>query len=145
LLTPEYEAALADTIRAVMQEYADSWSRISCEDISPIIRFFDTTGMGVIDGNETAVTLYPSDAFPDLIRAGACGRLKEIASLDSLLVRVLTPDIVTVSWTFRGEYHITADSVSRARGAVLQVFRRTPDGWKSPVGMSTHQPVAAAR
>jgi len=143
-LSADHEAALADSVRAMMLDFADSWSRVSCDDIAPIMRFFDTSGPGVIDGNETAVTLYPGDAFPRLIREGACSRLREVATLDSLLVRVLTPDVVSVSWTFHAEYQITADSLNRARGAVLQVFRRTPDGWKTPVGMGTHQPVESA-
>jgi len=143
-MSAAHEAALADSVRAMMLDFADSWSRVSCDDIAPIMRFFDTSGPGVIDGNETAVTLYPGDAFPTLIREGACARVREAATLDSLLVRVLTPDIVTASWTFHAEYQITADSMTRARGAVLQVFRRTPEGWKTPVGMSTHQPMEPA-
>ena len=138
-LSAGYEAALTDTIRALMQDYSSSWERVTCEDQTPILRFFDWSGPGLIDANETDVTLYPGDAWPELHRSIACGRESEVATLDSILVRVFTPDIVSVSWTFTAAYADTSGVASRARGAVLQVFRRTPDGWRSPVGMSTHQ------
>lgn len=141
-LSPDEEAAIADTLRAVMQEYVRAWSEITCENQDAVLKFFDWSGPGVIDNNETTATVYPGDAWPQLIREGACGRIREEATLDTLLIRVFSRDLASVSWTFRATYTLKDAPPRSARGAVLQVFRRTAEGWKTPVGMSTHQPLA---
>lgn len=141
LLSPIEERAITDTIRAVMNEYSASWGKINCDNQDAALKFFDMSGPGVIDANETAVTQYPGDAFARRIRDGACSIDREEGRLDSLVVRVLSRDIVSVSWTFSATYYQKQGAPTLARGAVLQVFRRTRDGWKTPVGMSTHQPV----
>lgn len=141
-LSPEAQAAIADTIRGVMQAYVAAWSEISCENQDAILKFFDWSGPGLIDANETVATEYPGDAWPQVIREAACGRLHEEATLDTLFVRVFSRDVASVSWTFHATYTYRDAPPKTARGAVLQLFRRTEAGWKTPVGMSTHQPLA---
>jgi len=140
-LSMEEELAIADTIRGIIREYSAAWTQITCENQDAVLRFFDWSGPGLVDANETTVTEYAGDAWPNLVRDAACSRVREEAGIDSLLVRVLSRDIVTVSWTFHAAYIQKVGPPKLARGAVLQAFRRTADGWKTPVGMSTHQPV----
>lgn len=138
-LSPEEEVAIAATLNGVMQEYVAAWSQISCDNQDAILKFFDWSGPGLIDSNETVATEYPGDAWPQLIREAACSRVREDATLDTLLIRVFSKDLASVSWTFRATYTLKDAPPKSVRGAVLQVFRRTPEGWKTPVGMSTHQ------
>ncbi len=142
-MSPVEERALADTLRAVMQDYATAWSRVSCDNQDAILRFFDWSGSGLIDASETTVTEYPGDAWPKLIKNAVCSNTGEKVQLGTVLVRVFTRDLASVSWTFQASYSQKAGPPKLARGAVLQVFRRTAKGWKTPVGMSTHQPLAS--
>jgi len=142
-LSDQERAAITEEMRGVMKEYSAAWSKITCQNQDAVLKFFDWSGPGVIDGNETTVTEYPGDAWPTLIRNAACSNEGEEAGIDTLLVRVFTRDIVTVHWTFHAAYLQKEGPPKLARGAVMQLFRRTPEGWKTPVGMSTHQPMPA--
>lgn len=140
-LTPAEEAAIADEIMGVMQEFVAAENQMTCDDQSAVLKFFDWSGPGLIDNNDSAATLYPGDAWPTLIREGACSREREEVTLDTLLVRVLSRNLASVSWTYHATHVLNDAPPEYSRGAVLQVFRRTADGWKSPVGMSSHLPV----
>ena len=140
-LTPAEEAAITETMRGAMTEFVAAENQMTCEDQGAVLKFFDWSGPGLIDGNDSIATLYPGDAWPTLIREGACSREREEVTLETLLIRVLSRDLASVSWTYRATHILRDAPPEYSRGAVLQVFRRTPNGWKSPVGMSTHLPV----
>ena len=134
-------AAISDTIRTVVKAFVDGWSKISCENQDAVLRFYDLSDPGFIDGNETSVVLFPGDSLPRTIKAFACQE-SESATLDSLLVRVLAPDVATASWTYHTTYRSTAGASRSVRGTVLQVFKRSPAPWRFPVAMSTHVPIS---
>jgi hypothetical protein len=125
-----------------VKSYVAGWSEITCENQDAVLRFFDYSDPGFTDAYETEVVHFAGDSLPRVIRAGACAQ-SEVARMDSLIVRVLTQDVVTASWTYRTTYRAKDNSEKSVRGTVLQVFRRSPAGWKFPVAMSTHVPVAS--
>ena len=136
-----YEKDVENELRALMQEYFATWNQVTCENWEPILRFYDYSGSGFISGRETTVMRYSGDAWPKWIAEGACSRTREEGVIDSLIVTVLSPDIATVSLTYHGTYYEPAGP-RQARGTLLQVFTRTSSGWKTPVEMSTHLPLA---
>jgi hypothetical protein len=137
-LSAVHEAALADSIATVLREYASSWQRASCDNPAPVLRFFDWSGSGQLEVSETAITLFPDSTWPRYIKSLACARSEKI-TVDSLVVRVFGPDVASVAWTFVATYGESNGRTHRGRGTVLQVWHRTPGGWRAPVGMGAHQ------
>ena len=135
-----HQAALADSIATVLREYASSWERASCDNPAPVLRFFDWSGSGQLEVSETAITLFPDSTWPRYIKSLACARSEKI-TVDSLVVRVFGPDVASVAWTFVATYGESNGRTHRGRGTVLQVWHRTPEGWRVPVGMGAHQGV----
>jgi hypothetical protein len=105
-----------------------------------VLRFFDWSGPGLLEVSETDIALYPGQTWPRYIRSLACARSETIA-VDSLLVRLFGPDVASVAWTFVASYGDTSGTTHRGRGTVLQVWHRTPEGWRAPVGMGAHQAI----
>jgi hypothetical protein len=138
-LSSTEEAAVAEEVRKVAYDYAAAYSKINCENQDEVLKFFDYSGPGVIDVTATDVTEYPGESWPKLIRDAACSRVSEEATVGKLLVRVLSRDVAAVTSTFQAVYPQKVGPPKRARGALMQVYRRGPDGWKSSVGMSTHE------
>jgi hypothetical protein len=137
-LSAVHEAALADSIATVLREYASSWERASCDNPAPVLRFFDWSGSGQLEVSETAITLFPDSTWPRYITSLACARSENI-TVDSLVVRVFSPDVASVAWTFVATYGESNGRTHRGRGTVLQVWHRTPGGWRASVGMGAHQ------
>lgn len=138
-LSQEAAAALSDTVRSVVRDYAATFAVVTCQDYLPLLKFFDYSGAGFVDVSETAATPYSGDAWPRVIREAVCSRDREELTVDSLLVRVHSPDLASAAWTFRATYFDTSGTVRSAKGTALQVWHRTEEGWKTPLIMSTHQ------
>lgn len=132
-------AALSDTARSLVHDYAAAFARVNCRDFQPLLKFFDFSGPGFLDVSESAATTYAGDAWPRVIREAVCSRDREELTVDSLVVRVHSRDLMSAAWTFRAMYFDTAGTVRSARGTALQMWHRTGEGWKTPIIMSTHQ------
>jgi ketosteroid isomerase-like protein len=133
-------AALSDTVRSIVRDYAAAFATVNCQDFQPLLEFFDYSGSGFLDVSESTATAFSGEAWPQVIRDAVCSRDREELTVDSLLVRVHSPDVVSTAWTFRATYVDTSGTVRDATGTALQVWHRTADGWKTPVIMSSHRP-----
>jgi hypothetical protein len=133
-----HQTALADSLATVLREYASSWDKASCDNPTPVLRFFDWSGSGLLEVSETAIKLFPDSTWPRYIKSLACARSEKI-TVDSLVVRVFSPDVASVAWTFVATYGENNGKTHSGRGTVLQVWHRTPGGWRAAVGMGAHQ------
>ena len=140
IASPREVQAIADTIRAVLAEYAAAWSHVTCEDQSAVMKFFDWTGPGALEVTPAGVTQYPGDSWPLSFQEGACAREREEVRIDSLIVRVLSRTVAGAGYTYTSTYFRRDSPPTQVRGSVLQLFHRTVDGWRSPVGMAAPQP-----
>jgi hypothetical protein len=138
-LSPAEEAEVAAEVRQVAEDYTAAYSKISCENQDAVLKFFDWSGPGVVDVSATDVKEYPGSAWPTLIRDAACSRESEQATIGKLVIRVVSRDVAVASSTFEATYPQKAGPTKRARGALMQVWRRNGNGWKTSVGMSTHE------
>ena len=76
-LSKTEEAAIVETMHGIMRDFVSSWAKVTCEDQTPFLRFFDLSAPGLIDSDGETVTEYPGNAWPEFIRKGACGRVRE--------------------------------------------------------------------
>ena len=139
-LSAAHEAALADSVEGVLRQYASSWERASCDNVAPVLRFFDWSDPGQLEVSETDIALYSGDTWPRYIQSLACAR-SEAITVDTVVVRVFGPEVASVAWTFVATYGDTSGATHRGRGTVLQVWHRTSEGWRASVGMGAHQPL----
>lgn len=143
-LTSAQEAALADTIGRLTRATIDSWAVATCENPEPALKFFDYSAPGLVYGDGSTIDLYAGNAWPDAIRQGQCEQSDERGGVDSLLVRVLSRDVATVSHIYHTSVKDKSGVPRSWQGAALRVWVRTADGWKVRVGMSTHIPTDSA-
>lgn len=64
--------------------------------------------------------------------------VKNTATLDTLIVQVLSRDVATAAWRFSETTTHADGKMERVKGAVYEAMKRTPSGWRRVGAMDSH-------
>lgn len=142
ILSVSEASVIADTVKAVALASEASWSLVTCDNLTAVLKFWDGSPPGLVHSHEDAFRIYSDAEWAEQVRNWVCsarGKSGDGKSIvDSILVSVLSPEIATATMLYHAVGHDSTGVEKRHHGQILRVFRRTPSGWKIRVSMSTH-------
>lgn len=137
-LTALHEAALADSVSALARASEASWKLVSCADVRPAVAYWDGSPPGLVHAHEGTLATFSDSAWAKQIRSSVCASGSGESLVDTVVVSIVSPDVVTATMRYHAVLRDSAGTTTHREGQILRVFRRTPDGWKIRVSMSTH-------
>jgi len=133
--------SIAGEVEAAARASEASWKEVTCENLAPVLRFWDGSPPGLVHSSEGVMKTFSDVEWADQIRSNVCagsGSGGGESFVDSILVSVLSPEVATATMSYHAVLRDREGRTTDRRGQILRVFRRTPAGWKIRVSMSTH-------
>lgn len=138
-LSAEETTAIAAEVEAVARASEASWKSVTCEDLSPALRYWDGSPPGLVHSSEGVMRTFSDAEWAEQIKGNVCaGSGSGESFVDSILVSVLSPDVATATMSYHAILQDAQGKTTNRDGQILRVFRRASGGWKIRVSMSTH-------